>query len=159
MGLITIVVPCYNEEAVLPAFYEAVCEVAASFKKSEAFEFLFVDDGSADSTLAVIQGFAKHDRRVRYLSFSRNFGKEAAIYAGLRHARGGLVALMDADLQDPPDYLKPMYDAITEEGYDCAAARRVSRKGEPKIRSFLARRFYGIMRRISNADIVDGARD
>lgn len=159
MGLITIVVPCYNEEAVLPAFYEAVCEVAASFKKSEAFEFLFVDDGSADSTLAVIQGFAKHDRRVRYLSFSRNFGKEAAIYAGLRHARGGLVALMDADLQDPPDYLKPMYDAITEEGYDCAAARRVSRKGEPKLRSFLARRFYGIMRRISNADIVDGARD
>ena len=159
MGLITIVIPCYNEEAVLPAFYQAVCEATAAFPASEDFELLFVDDGSGDSTLAVLRDFAGRDRRVRYLSFSRNFGKEAAIYAGLKHARGNLVALMDADLQDPPDYLLKMYSAITEEGYDCAAARRVSRRGEPRIRSFLARRFYRIMRRISNADIVDGARD
>lgn len=159
MGLITIVVPCYNEEAVLPAFYQAVCAAAASFPQTEAFELLFVDDGSNDGTLAAIRGFAGKDNRVRYLSFSRNFGKEAAIYAGLEHASGDLVALMDADLQDPPDYLIKMYRAITDEGYDCAAARRVSRKGEPKIRSFLARRFYRIMGRISNAEIVDGARD
>ena len=159
MGLITLVIPCYNEEAVLPAFYQAVCEATAAFPASEDFELLFVDDGSGDSTLAVLRDFAGRDRRVRYLSFSRNFGKEAAIYAGLKHARGSLVALMDADLQDPPDYLLKMYLAITEEGYDCAAARRVSRRGEPRIRSFLARRFYRIMRRISNADIVDGARD
>ncbi|CAK7063154.1 MAG: Putative glycosyltransferase CsbB [Eubacterium sp.] len=159
MGLITIVIPCYNEEAVLPAFYQAVCEATAAFPASEDFELLFVDDGSGDSTLAVLRDFAGRDCRVRYLSFSRNFGKEAAIYAGLKHARGNLVALMDADLQDPPDYLLKMYLAITAEGYDCAAARRVSRRGEPRIRSFLARRFYRIMRRISNADIVDGARD
>lgn len=159
MGLITIVVPCYNEEAVLPAFYRAVCDVLDTFPEGEDFEFLFIDDGSVDHTLSVIRGFAEADSRVRYLSFSRNFGKEAAIYAGLEHARGTLVALMDADLQDPPDYLLPMYQAITEEGFDCAAARRVSRKGEPRLRSFLARRFYRVMRRISNADIVDGARD
>ncbi|WP_195270289.1 glycosyltransferase family 2 protein [Eubacterium sp. 1001713B170207_170306_E7] len=159
MGLITIVVPCYNEEAVLPAFYSAVCQALASFPASETFELLFVDDGSADRTLSLIRGFAEQDSRVRYLSFSRNFGKEAAIYAGLQHARGSLVALMDADLQDPPDYLLRMYRAIAAEGYDCAAARRVSRKGEPKIRSFLARRFYGIMHKIGSADIVDGARD
>ena len=122
-------------------------------------EYLFIDDGSSDGTLEVLRNLHKKDARVRYVSFSRNFGKEAAIYAGLQNAAGDYVAILDADLQDPPALLPEMLQAIEEEGYDCVGSRRVTRKGEPPIRSFFARMFYHIMKKISNADIVDGARD
>ena len=123
------------------------------------FELLFVNDGSTDGTMEVIRELAARDERVKYVSFSRNFGKEAAIYAGLEHSSGDLTAIMDADLQDPPSLLPGMYHAIVEEGYDSVATRRVNRKGEPPVRSFFARAFYRLMNRISKADIVDGARD
>ena len=123
------------------------------------FEILYIDDGSKDNTLQEIHHLAEQDKRVKYISFSRNFGKEAAIYAGLKNASGDLVAIMDADLQDPPALLPEMYHAIMEEGYDSAATRRVDRKGEPPVRSFFARKFYKLMNKISNTDIVDGARD
>ena len=123
------------------------------------FEFLFVDDGSKDNTLPVLRSLAEADKRVRFLSFSRNFGKEAGMLAGLQHAKGDFVALMDADLQDPPSLLPELYHAVTQEGYDCAATRRTTRQGEPPIRSFFARQFYRLINRISDADIVDGARD
>lgn len=158
MKLISLVVPCYNEEEVLPLFYREITRVAEEMP-GYAFEFLFVDDGSRDGTLRVVKELAQEDGRVKYLSFSRNFGKEAAMYAGLSHARGELVALMDADLQDPPGLLPEMAKAVEEEGYDSAATRRVTRKGEPPVRSFFARRFYRLMRRISRTEIVDGARD
>ena len=122
-------------------------------------EYLFIDDGSSDGTLEVLRDLHKKDARVRYVSFSRNFGKEAAIYAGLQNAAGDYVAILDADLQDPPALLPEMLQAIEEEGYDCVGSRRVTRQGEPPIRSFFARMFYHIMKKISNADIVDGARD
>ncbi len=149
---LTAIIPCYNEEAVLRIFYEEMKRVMSEMKDTE-FELLFVNDGSKDNTLAVL------DNRVKYISFSRNFGKEAAIYAGLQHAGGDLTVIMDADLQDPPSLLPKMYQAIVEEGYDSVATRRVNRKGEPPIRSFFARRFYRLMNHISKADIVDGARD
>ena len=123
------------------------------------FELLFVNDGSKDNTLEQIKALSVRDERVKYISFSRNFGKEAAIYAGLEHSDGDLTAIMDADLQDPPSLLPRMYQAIVEEGYDSVATRRVNRKGEPPIRSFFARNFYRLMNRISKTDIVDGARD
>lgn len=123
------------------------------------FEFLFVDDGSRDGTLEVLQSLADRDERVRYISFSRNFGKEAGIYAGLENATGDYVVIMDADLQDPPALLPEMYRAVTEEGYDCVGSRRVTRKGEPPIRSFFARMFYKVINKMSDAQIVDGARD
>ena len=122
-------------------------------------EILFVDDGSKDATVAEVKKLIESDKRVHLLSFSRNFGKEAGIFAGLENANGDYVALMDADLQDPPSLLPKMFDEIFNGGYDCVATRRVSRKGEPKIRSFFARMFYRIMRRIAKTDIVDGARD
>ncbi len=155
---ISIVVPCYNEEESLPIFYEEIISIAKSMKKVD-FEFLFVDDGSRDNTLEVMRALSKKDKRVRYISFSRNFGKEAAMYAGLENAIGDYVAVMDADLQDPPTLLPVMYKDIKESDYDCVATRRVSRVGEPKIRSFFARQFYKIINKISKADIVDGARD
>lgn len=158
MKLISVVVPCYNEEEVLPLFYREITRTAGEMPEYE-FEFLLVDDGSGDGTLSVMRGLAGGDERVKYLSFSRNFGKEAALYAGLSRARGDYVALMDADLQDPPALLPEMMRAIQEEGYDCAATRRVTRRGEPPIRSFFARRFYGLMRRISKTEMMDGARD
>ena len=158
MDKITIVVPCYNEEEALPPFFEVVTEVAASMKQVE-FEFLFVNDGSRDGTMKVLRDLARKDERVKYLSFSRNFGKEAGIYAGLENASGDYVVIMDADLQDPPALLPEMYRAVTEEGYDCVGSRRVTRKGEPPIRSFFARMFYKIINKMSDADIVDGARD
>ncbi len=157
MELLSIVVPCYNEEAALGAFYKAVKAAAAGLPGVEV-EYLFVDDGSADGTLAVLKGLAAEDPAVRWLSFSRNFGKEAALYAGLEHAKGDLVAVMDADLQDPPALLPELLSAIRE-GYDCAAVRRVDRKGEPPIRSFCARQFYRLINRMSDTEIVDGARD
>ena len=158
MARISIVVPCYNEEAALPLFYQEVCRVAGEMAPVE-FEFLFVDDGSRDGTLPLLRQLAAQDARVRFLSFSRNFGKEAGMLAGLQHAKGDFVALMDADLQDPPALLPELYRAVTEEGYDCAATCRTTRQGEPPIRSFFAKLFYKIINRISDADIVDGARD
>ena len=158
MALITIVVPCYNEEQALPLFYQEITRVAQEMAPVD-FEFLFVDDGSKDNTLPVLRSLAEADKRVRFLSFSRNFGKEAGMLAGLQHAKGDFVALMDADLQDPPSLLPALYHAVTQEGYDCAATRRTTRQGEPPIRSFFARQFYRLINRISDADIVDGARD
>lgn len=155
---ISVIVPCYNEEESLPIFYGEI-DIVAKLMKYVTFEFIFVNDGSKDKTLEVIRGLAKKDKRVRYISFSRNFGKEAAMYAGLENATGDYVVLMDADLQDPPSLLPEMYSSLTEEEYDCVATRRVNRAGEPKIRSFFARLFYKIINKISKANIVDGARD
>ena len=157
-GLISVIVPCYNEETAIPYFYSAITEQSAKMSGLE-FEYLFINDGSKDGTLDVLKEYAKKDERVKYVSFSRNFGKEAAIYAGLKNAKGDYIAIMDADLQDPPSLLEEMYTAVTEEGYDCAAARRVTRKGEPPIRSFFARCFYKLINKISKTEIVDGARD
>lgn len=155
---LTMVVPAYNEEEALPIFYAEALRVEKELPGVE-IEYLFIDDGSSDGTLEVLRDLHKKDARVRYVSFSRNFGKEAAIYAGLQNATGDYVAILDADLQDPPSLLPEMLQAIEEEGYDCVGSRRVTRKGEPPIRSFFARMFYHIMKKISNADIVDGARD
>ncbi|MBQ3604198.1 MAG: glycosyltransferase family 2 protein [Clostridia bacterium] len=156
--LITLIVPCYNEQEVLPLFYEEVSRVTA-LMPDYGFEFLFVDDGSKDSTLKILKQLSQNDERVRYLSFSRNFGKEAAMYAGFCEAEGDYVAVMDADLQDPPSLLPEMMSIIKNQGYDSVATRRVTRAGEPKIRSMFARMFYKLINKISDADIVDGARD
>ena len=155
---ISIVVPCYNEEAVLGVFYEEIQKIAMQMQEQE-FEFLFVDDGSKDRTLEILKEMQQKDKRVKYISFSRNFGKEAGIYAGLENASGDYVAIMDADLQDPPALLPEMYRSIVEEGYDCVATKRSTRAGEPPIRSFFARMFYKLINKISKAEIVDGARD
>ena len=158
MPIISIVVPCYNEEEALPLFYQEATRVAGEMSGID-FEFVFIDDGSRDNTLSVLRRLAAADRRVRFVSFSRNFGKEAGMLAGLEAATGDYVALMDADLQDPPALLPELYRAVTEEGYDCAATRRTTRAGEPPIRSCFARLFYRLIHKISDADIVDGARD
>lgn len=158
MEKITVVVPCYNEEAALGAFYREITATAQAMPEV-AFEFLFINDGSKDQTLETIKRFAQQDERVKYVSFSRNFGKEAGIYAGLENASGDYVVVMDADLQDPPAFLPQMYHYIKDEGYDCVGSRRVDRKGEPPIRSFFARTFYRLINRISDANVVDGARD
>lgn len=157
--LLSIIVPCYNEEESVPLFYaETIKQEAFFHEKGVEFEFVFVNDGSRDKTVEQVKKLREKDERVHLVSFSRNFGKEAAIVAGFEKAKGDLVVLMDADLQDPPALLPEMYRNI-EEGYDSVATRRVDRKGEPPIRSWFARRFYGLMRRISKTDIVDGARD
>ncbi len=158
MEKISIIVPCYNEEESMPLFYNEICKVAKTFK-NVLFEFIFVNDGSRDKTLKIARDLSKKDERVRYISFSRNFGKEAAILAGLEYSVGDYVAIMDADLQDPPSLLHEMYDGIKNEGYDCVATRRVSRKGEPPIRSFFAKCYYKLINKISKTEIVDGARD
>ena len=158
MDKISIAVPCYNEEPALDPFFAAVSAVAEQMPGVE-FEFLFIDDGSRDRTLEKILELSRRDSRVKYISFSRNFGKEAGIYAGLENATGDYVVIMDADLQDPPALLPEMYRAVTEEGYDCVGSRRVTRKGEPPIRSFFARLFYKLINKMSDAEIVDGARD
>ena len=158
MDKISIAVPCYNEEPALAPFFEEVTRVAENMNYVE-FEFLFINDGSKDKTLEKIKELAARDNRVKYISFSRNFGKEAGIYAGLKNATGDYVVIMDADLQDPPALLPEMYKAVTEEGYDCVGSRRVTRKGEPPIRSFFARMFYKLINKMSDAQIVDGARD
>lgn len=161
MNMLTVIVPCYNEEEALPYFFLEIRKVANELfaTRNLSLEFLFIDDGSQDGTLELLREFAAEDDRARYISFSRNFGKEAAMYAGFQHARGDYVVLMDADLQHPPAMLEEMYQAVTEEGYDIAAARRVSRKGEPPIRSFFARCFYRLINKISKAEFVDGASD
>ena len=156
--LVSLIVPCYNEEQSLPLFWVQTRTVMQKMNYLD-FEVIFVDDGSRDKTLEVLRAMAKEDSRVKYLSFSRNFGKEAAMFAGLEHARGDYAAVMDADLQDPPALLEEMYRAVTEEGYDSAATRRVTRKGEPAIRSFFARMFYRIINKMADVEIVDGARD
>ena len=158
MKTVTLIVPCYNEEASLPIFYDAVCEVAKEIPQY-ALTMLFVNDGSKDRTLSILRELAGKDERVRYLSFSRNFGKEAAMYAGFCNAKGDYVCVMDADMQDPPALLPQMLTILETGEYDSVATRRVSRDGEPPIRSFFARMFYKLINRISDADIVDGARD
>ena len=160
MEKISVVVSCYNEEKALPLFYEEMERVRKKdFEGIVEFEYIFVNDGSKDNTLKIIKELNQKDPKVRYRSFSRNFGKEAAMYAGLEAAEGDYVTLMDADLQDPPALLKQMYDAIKNEGYDSVGTRRVTRKGEPPIRSFFARMFYKIINKMSNIEMVDGARD
>ena len=155
--MISIIVPCYNEQEALPFFHEEVSRVLKEI--GEDYELLFVNDGSKDDTLKELKALSTKDPHVIYLSFSRNFGKEAAMYAGFEHANGEYVVTMDVDLQDPPHLIPEMIRSIEEEGYDSVATRRVTRKGEPPIRSFFARRFYGLINKISDADIVDGARD
>lgn len=159
MALISVIVPCFNESDVLPIFYESIQKVTEEMKPQAAFEFLFVDDGSSDGTLEILQGLAGRDERVKYVSFSRNFGKEAAMYAGMENSAGDFVVIMDADLQDPPSLLPEMYQYIISEEYDCVATRRVTRMGEPRMRSFFARCFYRLINKLSKTEIVDGARD
>ena len=160
MEKISVIVSCYNEEKALPLFYEEMERVRKQdFEGIVDFEYIFVNDGSKDKTLEIIKNLRKGDDKVRYVSFSRNFGKEAAMLAGLEASKGDYVTLMDADLQDPPAILKQMYDAIKNEGYDSVGTRRVTRKGEPPIRSFFARMFYKIINKISDTEMVDGARD
>ena len=156
--LCSVIVPCYNEQETILFYYTKMQEIVQKMDML-SFEFVFVDDGSSDGTLDVFQKLHENDASVRYISFSRNFGKEAAIYAGLENAKGDYVVIMDVDLQDPPELLIDMYREVTENGYDCAAARRTTRVGEPPIRSFFARRFYKLINKISNVNIVDGARD
>lgn len=158
MDLISVVVPCYNEQESLPIFYNEVNKVADGMKNVK-FEFIFIDDGSKDETLSIAKNLREKDNRVRFISFSRNFGKEAGMLAGLRAAKGDYVAIMDVDLQDPPSLLPEMYNIVASGEYDSVATRRTTRKGEPPIRSFFARLFYKIINRMSDADIVDGARD
>ena len=155
---ISVIVPCYNEEQAIPYFYEEIKKISSKMNKLD-FEYIFVNDGSSENTLDIVKEYAKEDDRVRYVSFSRNFGKEAAMLAGLRHSEGDYVTLMDADLQDPPKLLIEMYDLIKKEGYDCVGTRRVTRKGEPPIRSMFARAFYKIINKMSKTEMVDGARD
>lgn len=160
MKLLSVIVPCYNEEENVPYFYEELMKQEEALRlRNIELELIYVDDGSSDGTAAEAKKLHEKDGRVHLVSFSRNFGKEAGIYAGLKKASGDYAVLMDADLQDPPALLPEMLHYLEEEGYDCVATRRVTRKGEPMIRSFFARRFYGLMKRISKTEIVDGARD
>ena len=156
--MISIVVPCYNEQESLPAFYKEIYRVTKKMNYVD-FEFIFIDDGSSDKTLPMLKYLHRKDERVRFISFSRNFGKEAGMLAGLKAAKGDYVAIMDVDLQDPPSLLPEMYEIVQSGEYDCVATRRTTRKGEPPIRSFFARMFYKIINKMSDAEIVDGARD
>ncbi|MBD9075320.1 glycosyltransferase [bacterium] len=155
---ISVIVSCYNEEESLPLFYEEMSKVMAEMSQND-FELIFVNDGSRDNTLKEIKELRAKDKRVRYISFSRNFGKEAAMKAGLDYSTGDYVTLMDADLQDPPKMLPEMLNILESEHYDCVGTRRVTRKGEPVIRSFFARKFYKIINKMSKVEMVDGARD
>ncbi|MBQ2101177.1 MAG: glycosyltransferase family 2 protein [Lachnospiraceae bacterium] len=159
VSLLTVICPCYNEEESISLFYQELMKNTDYFTgKGVDLELLFVDDGSHDGTLSEIKKLREADERVHFVSFSRNFGKEAAMYAGLEKAKGEYLVIMDVDLQDPPSLLPEMFSYI-EQGYDTVATRRVNRKGEPVIRSFFARAFYGLMKKISKTEIVDGARD
>ena len=159
MDKISVVVSCYNEEESLSLFYKEMERVRKEDFQDVEFEYIFVNDGSKDNTLKEIKNLRENDSKVRYISFSRNFGKEAAMFAGLEAAEGDYVTLMDADLQDPPSLLRQMYDYIKNDGYDCIGTRRVTRKGEPPIRSFFARIFYKLINKMSKVEMVDGARD
>ena len=160
--LVSFVVPCYNEEESLPIFYKEACHVSDILRKeyqAEA-EFIFIDDGSSDGTVKELRKLRKKDDRVRFISFSRNFGKEAGLYAGLKNAEGDYVATLDADLQDPPSLMPEMLRFLTEnKEYDCVATRRETRKGEPLVRSLFAKLFYKIINKLSGTEIMDGARD
>lgn len=155
--LLSIVIPCFNEQESLPIFYQTITPILKEL--SLDYELVFVDDGSKDNTPKILKELANNDKKVKYVIFSRNFGKEGAIYAGLNNAMGDYVAVMDVDLQDPPELLSDMLKIIKEEDYDCVATRRVTRKGEPKIRSWFARKFYKLINKWSQVEIVDGARD
>ncbi|WP_022768094.1 glycosyltransferase family 2 protein [Butyrivibrio sp. NC2007] len=160
MKLLSAIVPCFNEQENIFDFYDEFIKNEAFFKSSDVdFELIFVDDGSKDETVSRVKELNEKDKRVHLISFSRNFGKESAMYAGLNASKGDYVVIMDCDLQDPPALLPEMLKAITEEGYDSVATRRVNRKGEPPIRSFFARQFYKIINKMTKAEIVDGARD
>jgi glycosyltransferase involved in cell wall biosynthesis len=156
---LSLIVPCYNEEAAIPLFYTDAISALASLTMEKGFEFIFVNDGSKDNTLNILRCLAAGDSRVHYISFSRNFGKEAALLAGLQAAKGAYIATLDADGQDPPSLIPQMLEAVASGEYDCAGTRRVTRKGEPPVRSFFARRFYALMAKITDIEIVDGARD
>lgn len=159
MKLLSAIVPCYNEQENIADFYQEFIKNEAFFREKETdLELLFIDDGSKDATAEEVKKLARQDKRVHLISFSRNFGKEAAIYAGLKKAKGDYVVFLDADLQDPPSILPEMYGYL-EQGYDSVATRRVTRKGEPPVRSFFARLFYKLINRVSKTEIVDGARD
>jgi len=158
MEKISVIVPCYNEESTLPLFYEELVKNINDFSNIE-FEVIFVNDGSLDKTLEIIKDLNSKDNRIKYISFSRNFGKESAMYAGIENATGDYIAIMDADLQDPPSLLKEMYNSVNVENYDAVGTRRVDRKNEPAIRSFCAKIFYKLINKISKLDMVDGARD
>lgn len=152
---VSIVVPCYNEEKTVPLFFNEV----EKFKGIHEFEYLFIDDGSRDNTLQAIKALANDHEYIRFISFSRNFGKEAALYAGLQASTGDLVSVMDVDLQDPPDLLPKMIETIMQSDIDCVGTRRSTRDGEPPIRSFFAKKFYQLINKISDTEMVDGARD
>lgn len=157
MEKISLIIPCFNEEETVIKMHKALKEVAGGLQDYQ-FEFIFVNDGSSDNTLKILRELAETDERLFYLSFSRNFGKEAAIYCGLCHATGDMTAIMDADMQDPPSLIPEMVGYL-QDGYDMVATRRVSRKGEPPIRSLCAKIFYKLMNRITDIDMIDGARD
>ena len=160
MKLLSVIVPCYNEQENIQDFYDELMKNEAFFKERDVdIELVYVNDGSTDKTVDMVKELNNKDKRVKLVSFSRNFGKEAAIYAGLEKTAGDYVVIMDCDLQDPPALLPEMYKAVEEEGYDSVATRRVNRKGEPPIRSFFARMFYKMINRMSKTEIVDGARD
>ncbi len=159
MELISLVVPCYNEEESLPFFYNAFVELAKKMENQVDFEVILVNDGSKDKTFPKMLELSKEDSRVKYINFSRNFGKEAAMYAGFEKCKGDYIAILDADLQDPPELIIEMYRMIIEDGADCVGTRRITRKGEPPIRSFFANSFYTIINKISKTEIVNGARD
>ena len=159
---ISVIVPCYNEQEVLPMFRDEILKVTDGMTEKEpglGFEFLFINDGSADKTLEILRGFSEDDSRFRYISFSRNFGKEAAMLAGLEHCKGDYAVIMDADLQHPPKIIPQMYEYVSSGEFDCAATRRVSRKGEPKLLSFFSKSFYKVMNKLSKTQVVDGAQD
>ena len=161
METISIIIPCYNEEEAIPVYYETMVRQMDEMEEQQKvqFELIFVDDGSKDHSLFEMRRLAQKDMRCRYLSFSRNFGKEAAMYAGLQAAKGDYVTVMDVDLQDPPSLLPKMYEMLQSGTCDCVAARRSSREGEGKIKSFLSNAFYGVINRLSKTEIVSGARD
>ena len=161
MKCISLIIPCFNEEESLEMLYKELCNVSSSMgeKYDLVFEFLLINDGSRDRTLPMLRELAEKDSRVRYISFSRNFGKESSIYAGLQNCVGDFITVLDADLQHPPSMLPQMYEGIANEGFDCVAARRTSRDGEPPIRSFFARCFYRLVNRISGTKMLDGATD
>lgn len=160
MDKISIVIPCYNEEQALPLFHKEIEKIVKTDFENIEIEYIFVNDGSKDKTLDIIRELSKKDNKIRYISFSRNFGKEAAMFAGLEASTGNYITLMDSDLQDPPSLLKKMYDILVEnKEYDSVGTRRVTRKGEPLIRSFFAKIFYKLINKISKIEMVDGARD
>lgn len=157
--ILSIVVPCFNEEEAIPKFYEETNHVLSEMNHFECSEYIFVDDGSTDKTIEILHTLSEKDSRVHFVSFSRNFGKESALYAGLEKATGKFTAVMDADLQDPPSLLPQMLSALQDEGFDCSATRRITRKNEPPVRSFFAKQFYKVMRKMSDVPVVDGSRD